>query len=65
MERELLNNLLNYFADNYNLDIQTDEYGVIEIFNNSGRSLGSFNPNGYNLLHNIKELVKILEDELR
>ena len=65
MERELLNNLLDYFTDKYRLNIKTDEYGVIEIFNSGGRSLGSFNPNGYNLLRNVRELVKILEDELR
>lgn len=63
-EKELFNETLKYFTDNYNLEIEhpyNDGYIVIK---KDGKELGDFNSDGYNLLYNLKRLIEVLEYEL-
>ena len=63
-EKELFNEVLDYFVDYYKLEIRkptTNDY--IEIYKGDNL-LGGFNPSGHNLLFCLRELCRILEQEL-
>lgn len=63
-EKEIFNNTLKHFTEQYGLTIKypyNDSY--LEIYKNNN-NLGGLNPSGYNLLRNLRELCSILEQEL-
>lgn len=64
-EKELFNEVLNYFVDNYHLEIERPYNDGYMIIKQGNRELGDFNSDGYNLLSNLSNLCKILKSELR
>lgn len=63
-ENEIFDIVLKKFMEEYNFTI-THPYDdtYFEIIKN-GNSIGGMNPSGYNLLHNLKTICQLLENEL-
>lgn len=63
-EKELFNEVLKFFENEYRLTIKRPyNDGYMEFFKD-GKSIGGLNFDGYNLLRNLSELCAILESEL-
>ena len=63
-EKELFNEVLKYFEENYKLTIERPYNDGYIIIKNGTEEIGDFNSDGYNLLRNLSELCNILKREL-
>lgn len=64
-EKELFDEILNCFIEQYRLEIKYPyNDGYMEI-RKDDKFLGSFNRDGYNLLFNLSRLCDVLNGELR
>lgn len=63
-EKELFNEVLQYFVDYYRLTIERPYNDGYMIIKRGNEEIGSFNSDGYNLLRNLSQLCNTLKGEL-